>query len=519
MRFKLFSVAVVFLFIAASVGPAQPAAAQAETGSYDENFSTGAYRLSTTNSVWDPWEGELRLRKSDGSMGRGASLATSADGSSFVGWIENRAGTYHAYLQRIDPTGSRQWQHDVDMGQVDFNAPVDLNLDNNGNLLALVGASVLRYDPQGGLLATYGIMNLPGNAGKSVYDPARDELWISWFGPNSLNLTKINAAGVEVWPWNKTYGLQGCESFSGTDTDIALNPSGGVYVTWNCLQGSNWNVYLQRFSLDGAPQWAADRLAPSTGNYPKVAAEPDGDVFLLWANSSGAYIQKYNPSGTPLLANPVLFRPFEGLLAVSALVSPSGRLVVGFESYYMGESYYLAEFDSAGKALWPQPVKVGPRFSGDFGAEVQADGANNAYMAWYILDYAGGGVNIRVQAADPQGILLWGGPSIANEDLGTSSQVDVNGVMGADGAFYLAWRDERRGGIDIYTQKLTPDGATHWSAGFPVTTLGWGDIYWNLHHAGWRLRKYAPVMARHAGRWSNRDFLPVCRSQRQLSCL
>ncbi|MEO5618803.1 MAG: FlgD immunoglobulin-like domain containing protein [Candidatus Eisenbacteria bacterium] len=245
-------------------------------------------------------------------------------GGAIVAWreVDGTGGTSDVYAQKVSAAGTTQWSAS--------GVPVAVSSMNNETLPALIsdgaggaiivwrfaaGARVQRLNASG--VAQWGTTSLTGttnnNAPAIVPDGAGGAV-ISWAG-GGIFAQRVSSAGVKEWNGNAGVAL----ATTGTMPTMIPDGSGGATVTWQDFRsGTNFNIYAQRVSSLGAPQWIAngaevcfvtdDQLSPTivsdggTGaiiSWFDARSQASGDdIYVARINSSGA--SQWTPDGMPL---------------------------------------------------------------------------------------------------------------------------------------------------------------------------------------------------------------------------
>src|SRR5438477_366894 len=101
-----------------------------------------------------------------------------------------------------------------------------------------------------------------------------------------------------AWPTDPLVNVPLCTAASASPTIVA-DGSGGAIVTWeDSRSGTHFDIYAQRVSAAGVPQWTANGVALSTtgGNqeYPVIVADGSGGAIVAWEdNRSGTSYDIY----------------------------------------------------------------------------------------------------------------------------------------------------------------------------------------------------------------------------------
>jgi hypothetical protein len=204
------------------------------------------------------------------------SIASDAAGGAIVTWMDCRSGSFDIYAQRISGSGVVQWTADG---------------------VALCVAAHSQYDPKivsdgsGGAIATW-------------FDERRG------YANPSFYAQRISGSGVAQWTAD---GVALCTA-SGNRRDPAItsDSAGGAIVTWYDYRSDSVyaDIYAQRISGNGTPQWTLDGVALCTdsGNQAIVAIAPDGrgGAFVAWQDGRGddgyvfdIYAQHVSSTGVP----------------------------------------------------------------------------------------------------------------------------------------------------------------------------------------------------------------------------
>jgi hypothetical protein len=101
---------------------------------------------------------------------------------------------------------------------------------------------------------------------------------------------RVSAAGVPQWTAD---GLKLCAAAGEQDHPmIAADGVGGAVVTWyDYRSGSNFDIYAQRIGDTGAVKWATDGVALCTAAsgqyYPMIASDGAGGAIVTWQDLRG----------------------------------------------------------------------------------------------------------------------------------------------------------------------------------------------------------------------------------------
>ena len=223
-----------------------------------------------------------------------------------------------------------------------------------------------------------------------------------------VNVPLCTAPGDQLWPAAISDG------------------AGGAFVAWTDLRaGASYSysdLYVQRISADGVPQWAVDGASVCTA--PGDQADP-----TLGIVSDGA-----------------------------------GGAIVTWNDFRSGTNYHLyaQRISAAGTPLWTTDgVPVCTAAGNQQSPTITADGAGGAIIAWFDLR-AGDIHDIYVQRISSEGASLWTTDGVALCVAAGFQEYPTLVADGAGGAI-VTWFDQRTGGdytySDIYAQRVSAAGA------------------------------------------------------------
>lgn len=303
------------------------------------------------------------------------------------------------------------------------------------------------------------------------------------------------------------------------EREIASDGFGGAYIVWADRRHQSPEtvdqIYLQRVLADGtiAPGWTPNGIrvceAPVSQNLPRVAADGAGGVYVVWDDRRrgiafrdvqvDVYAQRILPDGAiapgwPLDGLPVCTAPgSRGRTKVvpdagggAFLVWDDGRLPESWDVY---ASRVTPE--GAIVAGWPAdglPVCTAP--GNQDATRVIADGAGGFIVAWLDDRATPHGadpfplhIDVYAQRVTPDGALAPGWP-VDGAPVCTAYhlQQDVALVSDGGGGAILAWSDYRNydeSAADLYAQRIGPDGQP--ALGWPVNGVALSRApYWQV---------------------------------------
>jgi len=343
-------------------------------------------------------------------------------GGALVTWLDTRNGWYAVCAQRLSAAGTLQWPADgvVLSDTTSFKFEPHLVADGSG------GAIVTWYDQRAGANYTY----------------------------DDIYARRVTGAGVPQWT---AQGVPLCTA-TGSQQSPALiaDGLGGALVTWFDGRAGDFDIYAQRISGAGITQWPADGVALCTAAgeqaYPSLVADGLGGAIAAWRDyRSGAdydiYAQRISQAGAPQwTADGVLVCNAAGDQYDPAIVTDAnGGAIIAWPDMRSGTlDVYAQRVSGAGAPLWTANGMALCTAAGMQNVTAMVpDGAGGAVTTWQDKR---SGTNLDVYAQRVQGSGQLGG--------------DVTNVPApAAGAFGLgpAWPNPATGGTLTVSFTL-PDG-------------------------------------------------------------
>ena len=221
----------------------------------------------------------------------------------------------------------------------------------------------------------YPDVNVPVStgAGQQVYPAIVEDgaggAFIAWHDNRSGNydiyVQRVSAAGVPQWTAN---GVVACSAVADqANARLIPDGAGGVIVTWHDFRPGNWDIYAQRMNGNGVAQWTANGVAVCQWAFdqpdPHLVPDGQGGAILAWEDQRGI---------------------------------GSGRFEV-----------YAQRVNAAGVLQWPNsggiPVCTASGLRGS--VRLVPDGAGGAIISW--RDARGVSNDIYAQRMSSSGTALW----------------------------------------------------------------------------------------------------------------
>jgi hypothetical protein len=226
--------------------------------------------------------------------------AVTANGLTWIAWMDNTTGNYNTYLQKLSLAGTPEWTNPIlvsDNATDTWLTEWDMDCDPEGN--AILCFQDVRY------------------------------------GTNNVVIYKISPTGTFLW------GEDGIMLSNDNTTDIGnMSPTviclqdGRTIAAWQRFS-TNTTIALQSMAPNGTLQWGDSGiiLSPATGSYtwPQMVASDDCCIILKYFEDTGPFwsptrkilAQKFDQTGQPQWMNPVYIQSIGGLSAWNQWLSLS----------------------------------------------------------------------------------------------------------------------------------------------------------------------------------------------------
>ena len=374
-------------------------------------------------------------------------IATDGGGGAFVVWADDRSGpSADLYLQHITSSGA-----------------IVAGWTANGNPLCTVAndqrSPATVSDGAGGVYVTWE----DDRAGA---------------GSSDIYLQRITSSGAVAagWPVN---GLAVCTAVDVQASPVIALESGAAIVAWQDGRSTSSNdIYAQKVSAAGVPQWTADGVAVCTAaggqTQPAIVGDNAGGALVVWQDTragitANVYVQRLNASGIPqwTAGGASVCSASNDQINAHAIADAAGGAIVVWDDYRSGNgNIYAQRMSGSGVAQWAaNGVALCTDVSEQFSAPLVSDGAGGAIVPW--SDFRLGTGSLYAQKISAAGVVGWqadGAPICAAGDISDP----VAAPDGTGGAFFV-WDDARAGGlgVDLYAVRFTSAGAlgVGWTSG------------------------------------------------------
>ncbi len=430
-------------------------------------------------------------------------IAASGDGSTWMSWFDNRAGSYAVYVQRLDAQGNAtfapggllvsanpqssslvDWSMISDGGDgcvlafTDTRAGGDLDvyayrINANGNFV---------WGPNGVTLSN----NADFESNPSCARTSDGHFVIAWSrspspGPGAVHVQRLDAAG------NSTFSGDGLQIVgAGVDKPgfaaiVAADNGGWIvgYLRDTATFQSNRYLIAQKFDSAGNPLWNGgtplpvyDQSSLSIGYQFQILPDEAGGVVFGWHRALGndfqVVVQHVGSAGNEVFAHNGLVASLSAatieLDPALAYLPASGDIVVIFDKRNSGQSMWslsAQRVSAAGTLLWTNDgVDLMP-----LDATVKSilrcvpfgDGAE-AYCFWQP-SMASQDMQVLGFRLDGAGASMWS-PSPLPVSTAMSSKLRIAVCTDGSGVARMIWADNRNAGngADMYAQNVNCDG-------------------------------------------------------------
>jgi fibronectin type 3 domain-containing protein len=254
-------------------------------------------------------------------------IVNDGSGGAIITWTDNRSGNFDIYAQRINASGTVQW---------------------NANGIAICTAAGFQYTP----------MIVSNASGGAVIT------WTDARGANNdIYAQRIDASGAVQWTAD---GVVICSAASDQYLPMIVNDgSGGAIITWQDGRSViEYDIYAQRINASGTVQWTANGVAISTATYnqvtPTITNDGSGGAIITWQDGrSGTYdifAQRINASGTVqwTVNGVAICTATNDQLTPTITNDGTGGAIITWQDSRSGNHIYAQRVDRLGN-LYPAP--------------------------------------------------------------------------------------------------------------------------------------------------------------------
>ena len=429
-------------------------------------------------------------------------VKATSNGGAYIAWLTS--GGFHVYIQYVDETGTAQFEAGgmlvSDHSNSSWIAVYHLNLvvdhDNNA-ILTLVDQrsgpwNVFAYKISPAGTMEWGEDGIQLSASNTAnYSPRitvlHDNSMVTAWSENlsEVYIQRVSSEGEVLWG-------NGLNLSDNTETFMAplpkTTPSGELLLQWIGQSGPVWaansNIYLQKFDVDGNPQWNGAALITGPviipmGNWlQETVIQESGGSFSAWTELSGdvqsALAQHIDNNGNHLWANDVLLSGnaahFRTSPRIAIAENTQEMLAVWNESNGSQSMRGISaqRLDENGNRLWgDNGIVVVPLTSDYVYNDLAVMGMGEELITFYIQNNFTNTVSdIFSIRLDDNGDPFWDDEVVSITNSG-QPKTDLK-IAGINGNFILSWSENGQ----IRAHCLRQDG----TLGQPELNIVAGDI-------------------------------------------
>ena len=293
-----------------------------------------------------------------------AQIIPDGQGGAIITWVDLRSGTSDIYAQRLDAAGVLKWW------------PTDVAVCKAGD--AQVSPQIIP-DGQYGAIITWEDRRSAASSGSDIY------------------AQRLDAQGAPQWAGWGGNGVPVCAV--GNDQicpQIMLSLQSVAVITWqDNRSGTNWDIYAKRLLSSGAAAWPGNGVPVCTvGNdqeYPQITSDGQVGTILAWEDRrSGTnydiYAQRLSGLGAPQWPGNGVPVCIVGNEQEYPQITSDGQYgaIITWEDRRSGTSnIYAQRLDAAGAPQWAgNGVAVCAVGNDQISPQIISDGQGGAVIAW-----------------------------------------------------------------------------------------------------------------------------------------
>lgn len=400
---------------------------------------------------YDPVNGNVPIATGPGQQ-RYPSILADGAGGAFIAWHDSRNGgaNYDIFVQRIDAAGVPLWT-------ANGVAVCTAQFDQANTALVSDGAG-------GVIVAWHDLRSGP-----------------SW----DIYAQRLNGAGVPQWTAN---GVALCALAANQLNPVTVTDgASGAVVIWTDSRNGNDDIFAQRVSAGGVPQWTANGVAVSAASGPQSVPDaiPDGigGAYVIWRDGRNAFpydgaifgIWVYNDGTIIGVPDGQLIDQGHATTMPRIVPDGSGGSIITWHQVQSGSQNILAQrLTLGGGRSWNNGTSVVVcGAAGDLMyPSIAADGQGGAFFVWKDLRADAG--DIYAQRLITGGSKLWPTEVVMCAASGVQSEPVV--VYDGASSSIVTWSDSRSGFTDVYAQAVTASGG--WGGnGVPVSIAAVDQLF------------------------------------------
>jgi hypothetical protein len=430
-----------------------------------------------------------------------AKVAVTSDGGCYVSWYDWASGNWDIYLQRLDSSGTPQWQtngilidgHTQESWVTDYDLAVDredhailsMNDIRSGGDRDIYA---YRISPAGAFVWGADGIALSNNSdfepGPRIAVTSGGNIVFAWqqettTNGNVINLRKLTPAGADVWsPATQTltsrYGL--------SIPRVIAADSDQVILQYLIARGTGMyapkHIYVQKFDSIGTRMWSdTGRVVSANGGiglqmWPDLIPDGFGGAYSFWydshlQNQLHVFAQHVLPNGAMswVMGGLQLSTSTTEIQSApsAALVPGTPHVAVFYQTANSGQTQYGfggQMVTDMGQRRWGNSgIAFAPlgNQSRDF-VEVQSQ--RDGLTVGYRESVGASATNYLLKAMhiDSNGAMIWQN-SPRTFCSNTANKGDLVAAVNRFGQFLAVWNDMRSDDGDVYLQNINPNGS------------------------------------------------------------
>ncbi len=168
-------------------------------------------------------------------------------------------------------------------------------------------------------------------------------------------------------------------------------------------------AYVFKMDINGNQLWGANGINVGSGNIVTVLPLSAGDAIVSWWSSTGAVMQKYDETGSPVWPTTQPITTGSGSSAPGNFFEISGgEFIAVFHKILSGINSYLyaQRYDSEGNPVWTNAVQIADRATAFIRTYTGIQDSDVVYMGYFAS--VGTRFDSYLQRINPDGTLPWG---------------------------------------------------------------------------------------------------------------
>jgi hypothetical protein len=438
-------------------------------------------------------------------------IGMTSDGGCYIGWFDNRSGSYAVYLQRLNAQGVRLFpaggllisSNPQSSSLVDWDLAVD---DSDCCVLAftdtragsLINPYAYRISPTGQFL--WGANGIALTDSVNVYQAnpkviitSDGNAVIPWQYNNKIGIVKLNKAGTKVWgstPLMVIGNTTTNEKFNypiGVKSDSASFILYWIGYTGSFISPSNYKTYTQKFSTSGTRLWGNPQdtiwsLGSAQGTYqPQIFPDGNNGAIYVWqsfiSGPTNCYVQRKNSAGQiQFQVNGVAVADVNTdlrFMPAASYMPSTGETYVFWQEKNSNQSQigvYGQKLSSTGALLWPTTGFIFKPLDGNSFNSLWTLSRDTNVMVYYTELITSGGGTIKAFRVNRSGGFTWG-TGIMTPGSNSSGKGRMVVGINQNKMSVIAFGDARNDAGGIYAQNINYDGTYGMPTGISNTGI------------------------------------------------